>query len=104
MGIEPTLAAWEAAVLPLNYTRPMKPHRTRIPHDPEWYIPCRGLDNHRPSLPLKTPGKRMSHGDGPGRLTRFRSWLAYAAAVMANTRRCTAGFSASNRSHRLPLE
>jgi hypothetical protein len=21
MGIEPTLAAWEAAVLPLNYTR-----------------------------------------------------------------------------------
>ena len=22
MGIEPTLAAWEAAVLPLNYTRP----------------------------------------------------------------------------------
>ena len=23
MGIEPTLAAWEAAVLPLNYTRAM---------------------------------------------------------------------------------
>ena len=22
MGIEPTLEAWEAAVLPLNYTRP----------------------------------------------------------------------------------
>ena len=25
MGIEPTLAAWEAAVLPLNYTRPVLP-------------------------------------------------------------------------------
>jgi hypothetical protein len=25
MGIEPTLAAWEAAVLPLNYTRAMLP-------------------------------------------------------------------------------
>jgi hypothetical protein len=24
MGIEPTLAAWEAAVLPLNYTRAMQ--------------------------------------------------------------------------------
>lgn len=25
MGIEPTLAAWEAAVLPLNYTRARRP-------------------------------------------------------------------------------
>jgi len=25
MGIEPTLEAWEAAVLPLNYTRPVLP-------------------------------------------------------------------------------
>lgn len=25
MGIEPTYAAWEAAVLPLNYTRSLKP-------------------------------------------------------------------------------
>lgn len=25
MGIEPTLAAWEAAVLPLNYTRDRRP-------------------------------------------------------------------------------
>ena len=30
MGIEPTLAAWEAAVLPLNYTRPTEiPYRRR---------------------------------------------------------------------------
>jgi hypothetical protein len=28
MGIEPTLSAWEAEVLPLNYTRSMK--RARI--------------------------------------------------------------------------
>ncbi len=27
MGIEPTLEAWEAAVLPLNYTRPIQPAR-----------------------------------------------------------------------------
>ncbi len=27
MGIEPTLAAWEAAVLPLNYTRGKCPRR-----------------------------------------------------------------------------
>ncbi len=27
MGIEPTYAAWEAAVLPLNYTRE-RPHST----------------------------------------------------------------------------
>ncbi len=27
MGIEPTLAAWEAAVLPLNYTRSGDPNR-----------------------------------------------------------------------------
>ena len=27
MGIEPTLAAWEAAVLPLNYTRFYAPER-----------------------------------------------------------------------------
>jgi hypothetical protein len=26
MGIEPTLAAWEAAVLPLNYTREVFQH------------------------------------------------------------------------------
>ena len=26
MGIEPTLAAWEAAVLPLNYTRIIAKH------------------------------------------------------------------------------
>ena len=26
MGIEPTLAAWEAAVLPLNYTRVLELH------------------------------------------------------------------------------
>jgi hypothetical protein len=26
MGIEPTLAAWEAAVLPLNYTRMDRRH------------------------------------------------------------------------------
>jgi hypothetical protein len=29
-GIEPSYAAWEAAVLPLNYTRLM---RSRHPHD-----------------------------------------------------------------------
>jgi hypothetical protein len=25
-GIEPSYAAWEAAVLPLNYARALKPH------------------------------------------------------------------------------
>ena len=29
MGIEPTLAAWEAAVLPLNYTRTTAPEQFR---------------------------------------------------------------------------
>ncbi len=33
MGIEPTLSAWKAEVLPLNYTRksiPQQPHTLRI--------------------------------------------------------------------------
>jgi hypothetical protein len=34
MGIEPTLAAWEAAVLPLNYTRLR----------PSFYGPAVGID------------------------------------------------------------
>lgn len=31
MGIEPTLAAWEAAVLPLNYTRLDQANRASEP-------------------------------------------------------------------------
>ncbi len=30
MGIEPTLSAWEAEVLPLNYTRILQPHMILI--------------------------------------------------------------------------
>ena len=30
MGIEPTLSAWEAEVLPLNYTRDMATHFTKM--------------------------------------------------------------------------
>ena len=30
MGIEPTLPAWEAGVLPLNYTRDMATHFTKM--------------------------------------------------------------------------
>jgi hypothetical protein len=33
MGIEPTLAAWEAAVLPLNYTRLGIPDLTPVRTD-----------------------------------------------------------------------
>ena len=32
MGIEPTLEAWEAAVLPLNYTRESLPGTPAHPH------------------------------------------------------------------------
>jgi hypothetical protein len=35
MGIEPTLSAWEAEVLPLNYTRPVPKNE----HIPKVYIP-----------------------------------------------------------------
>ncbi len=38
MGIEPTLAAWEAAVLPLNYTR-------RIFRSPSFLLSCIGGDS-----------------------------------------------------------
>jgi hypothetical protein len=42
MGIEPTLAAWEAAVLPLNYTRTEggSAKEVRIFRGRPWYIPC----------------------------------------------------------------
>ncbi len=36
MGIEPTLAAWEAAVLPLNYTRIERQHE-RLPEKPSLF-------------------------------------------------------------------
>ena len=32
MGIEPTLFAWEAKVLPLNYTRVGVNYRSGVPH------------------------------------------------------------------------
>ena len=35
MGIEPTLSAWEAEVLPLNYARPVPKEWTR----PEGHVP-----------------------------------------------------------------
>lgn len=31
MGIEPTTEAWEASILPLNYTRDFEPHHTPKP-------------------------------------------------------------------------
>ena len=40
MGIEPTLAAWEAAVLPLNYTRAV--------HILTKYIHERGRERRKP--------------------------------------------------------
>ena len=43
MGIEPTLSAWEAEVLPLNYTRPPPKERHNISL-PEYYIIPTGCD------------------------------------------------------------
>ena len=36
MGIEPTLSAWKAEVLPLNYTRLLQP-LCSLYHDPQWW-------------------------------------------------------------------
>ena len=36
MGIEPTLLAWKAKVLPLNYTRIMLVGMTRFEHATPW--------------------------------------------------------------------
>jgi hypothetical protein len=51
MGIEPTLVAWEATVLPLNYTRDRQTRGRR--HRPfrgsEMVHPPPELDNHRPA-------------------------------------------------------
>jgi hypothetical protein len=39
MGIEPTLAAWEAAVLPLNYTRTVKQRQSqKVASDETFFI------------------------------------------------------------------
>ena len=48
MGIEPTLVAWEATVLPLNYTRAGR----------QWYMPVRGWTN--PSVLIQEPTSRRS--------------------------------------------
>lgn len=56
MGIEPTLSAWEAGVLPLNYTRTKKillcrlqivdPLRS-VAHIPKTYAPATVLNDQR---------------------------------------------------------
>jgi hypothetical protein len=45
MGIEPTLAAWEAAVLPLNYARAGR----------ELYVVTVGAAIRRPAVPALQP-------------------------------------------------
>ena len=59
MGIEPTLAAWEAAVLPLNYTRvgeslcpPVKAWQRRTPRLPERQKPLPSVANYLPIVLL----------------------------------------------------
>lgn len=39
MGIEPTLSAWEAEVLPLNYTRPYPKGMDTLPPKGQYIIP-----------------------------------------------------------------
>ena len=56
MGIEPTLAAWEAAVLPLNYTRVMgkskSARRARASVSSAWLPPLSFLS---PRPPIDQP-------------------------------------------------
>ena len=51
MGIEPTYAAWEAAVLPLNYTR-IATRGARIDALRFW---------ERQSIPMAATGQNLSH-------------------------------------------
>ena len=74
MGIEPTLSAWEAEVLPLNYTRPLvglypaslPSHRvflTACPAIPGWalaVVTARPLNYTRPLVGLY-PASLPSH-------------------------------------------
>jgi hypothetical protein len=55
-GIEPSYAAWEAAVLPLNYTRAPKASHNTTPHSRRNRLTQRlasspGLPEHRRALP-----------------------------------------------------
>ena len=58
MGIEPTLAAWEAAVLPLNYTRADEAPPGRGTH-PE-------RDGTSPSVTGQSRTREHAHPEGPG--------------------------------------
>ena len=81
MGIEPTCAAWKAAVLPLNYTRSVAPRRqagARWPqapaNSPEWspsVLPKRGLVPPRSSA-LGFPASRDASLNSP-REEKFES-------------------------------
>ena len=74
MGIEPTCAAWKAAVLPLNYTRSVAPRRqagarwSQAPaSSPEWspsVLPKRGLVPPRSSA-LGFPALRDASLNSP---------------------------------------
>ena len=60
MGIEPTLEAWEAAVLPLNYTRPGVVPRPCAAE--KWdYIQVSGS-----RLEARPPRSRSGHGPDDG--------------------------------------
>ena len=58
MGIEPTLVAWEATVLPLNYTRADEEPRRRGTH------PRR--DGTSPSVTGQSRTREHAHPEGPG--------------------------------------
>src|SRR3954470_4270559 len=58
MGIEPTPSAWKAEVLPLNYTRPVKPPRARP------------LSSTDPPATCRLPGSLLPNGGG-GRIRTF---------------------------------
>lgn len=91
MGIEPTLAAWEAAVLPLNYTRMRSAHckpvnarrfkvflmQIRVNGESRMLTPPCSVQQLIDSMPLQ--GRRVAverNGDIVPRSAHASTWLA----------------------------
>ncbi len=66
MGIEPTLPAWKAGVLPLNYTRIIMVGMTRFEHATPWsQTRCSTKLSYIPKIKYAVERTRTSTGVSP---------------------------------------